>query len=835
MSRTYSFELPDIFCISCVRSIKTALLESMQVEIESCYVDLTTKKITLLVRDAGKEPSEVRELLRSIIKDTGFRCDDIESISENIQRGDKDDEQEKNRAKSWLKVLQEFISSHWFLGAIGIGSGLTLLILSLIFTGGFPLAAMISIGAVSSLLTLILGAPFYYSAAKKLVKARALTMDFLFAISTLTVIAVSVTAFFVPWLPMMFEAGLLIFGFRHLGVAIEDSLKIKVAGKSFQDRLPAKVEVLIDEEQMESRELAAIKVDDVLLLHADDLIPVDGICLDEESLVYDSIDSGAIIPRRIKRGERLLAGMRLAEGAASFRLQVTAIAADSYLARLDANIIQALSKQSPIEDISEKIMLPFILTVLALAIIAAVLTSIFFPPALAIQCLVLILVSACPCILGTIPSLAMKIGINKAVEYDVQFKSSEALQAAAATNAVVFDVNGTLTKGCPEGCRHNNNQELIAEEEMLRYFAAMEQKYSLILGKNTHPIANAIIDYVNKKIRMDSLPLVEELDQSNHSGLTAKIDGYAITLGNQTMMQEQGIDLTSVHNNLELQGGESVVYLARNRQLVGYIILTDSLRKDAKQTIDALKKMGKEIHICTGADEATAHRYATMLGIPLTNVRAACVGMAKDVSDNSKIAYIKSLKANGLKVAMVGDGGNDALAFKECDVSLAMQSRSGDEMAGFHADVLILNQSLLPVANAFAIASQTVTNIMQNLIFSLSYNVGVELVIAGLLVGLGFVLNPAVGVVLMIVQATLVLGNAYRFKRQSLDHLKPADAEEESLHEGSYTGLHSRMNVKTLAPASELSFEEQPCTVTLFSKRPLVKEKPREKGMELVS
>src|SRR5262249_32820434 len=146
-----------------------------------------------------------------------------------------------SETNSWFNTLKNFINSHWFLSTLGIGSGVILLILSLVFSAGFPLAVMVGLGVSSSILTLLLGAPFYYSAAKKLIKSRALTMDFLFSISTLLVIGVSLTAFVVPWLPMMFEAGLLIFGFRHLGVAIEDSLKLKVAGTSFQDRLPDKV------------------------------------------------------------------------------------------------------------------------------------------------------------------------------------------------------------------------------------------------------------------------------------------------------------------------------------------------------------------------------------------------------------------------------------------------------------------------------------------------------------------------------------------------------------------------------------------------------------------
>jgi P-type Cu2+ transporter len=833
MSTTYCFFLPDISCISCVKPIQKAIQPNNPWGIESCYVNLLTKQITLIVKDEGKEPTAVKRLLHDFIENFGLSCVDIRPDSENNNSSDEERNQQNSKKNSWFELVRKFISSHWFLGALGITTGISLLVLSLIFTGGLPLVALIAIAATSTLLTLILGAPFYYNAVKKLIKARVMTMDLLFAISTLTVIGVSIAAFFIPWLPMMFAAGLLIFGFRHLGLAIENSLKLKIAGKNFQDRLPREVEVIVDDSLLEKRSLAAIKVGDILLLHAGDIIPVDGICLTGESLVYDTIIKGSVVPRLLRPGGRLEAGMRLAEGAETIKLQAKATAANSYLAKLDANIIQALSQRAPIEETSQKILQYFIPTVLVLALISGVVIGLFFPPALAIQCAVAVLLSACPCILGTIPSLAMNIGINKAVKNQVQFKSAEALQAAANIDIVIVDLHGTLTTGMLEGLSHSHRQDLIDAEEMLHYFAAIEQKYCEVLAQRNpqrttrgnpplHPIAKAICNYVNKKIDSKVALQVEELDHTNHSGLRAKINGQAFILGNKTMMEQHGIDVSTMHGRVQFEGGELVNYLACNKRVLGYIVLTDPLRKDAKQTIDVLKKQYKEVYICTGDDQDAAYRYARMLDFPIENVRAAYVGMATDGSDNSKTALIAEFKAKGLKVAMIGDGGNDTLAFANSDFSIAMQSSTADEMSQVNAGAVIQNDRLLPIANAFAIARQTVANIQQNLIFSLSYNMVAVILSSGLLVGLGFALNPVVGVVLMIVQATLVLANAYRFKYQPLEYLQKSDLEAPQQLTQSYSHFCNHLEVSPPNITPHLGMESEERVIGVIPNCPVI-------------
>ncbi|KTD23765.1 cation transporting ATPase PacS [Legionella lansingensis] len=869
MSILYEFYIPNITCSSCVASILSAFQaedfsSKTGLEIESHYLNHNEKILKIKVNSLNKKPADIKKILYQTIMELGFDCADITSAATTVKASNKG-----------------FLNSHLFLGSLGTGTGVALLILSLMVTGGLSLPLMITIATISTLLTVLLGAPFYYQAAKKFLASRTMTMDTLFTVSTVTVLIVSVAAFVLPWLPMMFEAGLLIFGFRHLGLAIEKSISEKfILEKKFKDRLPVEVDVCMAETmELKRRKLATLQPGEVILLRGGDLIPIDGEALDD-CVIYDTIVTGSVLPRLIKRGEKVLAGMRLVEDAPSLqlkispitlslekddtvpvdgiccenciiydeesneprlvekgqpllvgtrlascaKLQITAVANYSYLHRLDHSNEQAQFKKAPIEEATTQILQYFIPSIIVLAIISGVIVSLFFSPALAIQCAVSVLVAACPCTLGLITPLAIKIGINKAAEHGVQFKSAKDLQAADRIDAVVLDVHGTITTGAPEVSHYAYNAALSSEEEIFSYFAALEEK-------SQHPIAKAIAHFVKDKT-LEPLT-VKTFDQSNHSGIKAQITRETpmlekgemaleeeVIIGNQTMMQECGIDVSAAHRKIDLKEGQSVVYLARNKQLLGYMVLIDPLRSGVRETVAALKQMGIRVFICTGADQATALRYARLLDIPEEDIAFACVGISEDSDDNSKPAFIKKLQAQGFYVAMVGDAGNDAAALAQT-FGIAIKSKSGDEVAQQQASAVVQSDSLLPVANTFAIARQTVANIKQNLGFSLAYNMASVLLAGGLLVAIGLTLNPAVGVALMILQTCLILLNAYRFKAQEPEHLQQLSVQDIKEYKESYGCFDRLFNVEK---SSSLDKEVRPVDVeyseSLFKQRP---------------
>ncbi|MGQ3888060.1 heavy metal translocating P-type ATPase [Legionella sp. CNM-1927-20] len=789
-SKTYEFSLPTITCVSCIRSIEINLEQYKKEHswLEEYNIDLTTKRLKILVneQDTTEDRVNYSERIASEVENIGFRCIPL-SVEDLIFEPEVTEIKKKQKLSD---KIRKFFTSHWFQGLIGTVSGLSLLILSLL-TGGLPIPVMIIIGTLSSLLTLVLGFPSYKDALMKLWKSRTLTMDMLFTLSTLTVIVVSTLAFFVPWLPMMFEAGLLIFGFRHVGLAIEESLKHKLEiDKRFQQRLPRRVNLLIDEENVELCPLLNIKDDDVIVINPGELIPLDGVCLTENNLIYETIRTGSPLPRNFKKSELVYSGMYLAEDAKPLKLQVTADVHNSYLARFDKAIETAQYEKAPIEETASRLLQYFIPAVIGFAILSGITIGLFFPPALAIQCAISVLVSACPCTLGLIVPFAVKIGLQKAVTHGVEFKSAKKLQDAAAVDVIVCDLRGTLTKGAPIVTNLCCLLPEIEEHRMIAYAVSVEQK-------SKHPMAKAIVDYAKEK-QIHALEAPEDVlvDSTNHSGLSADIKGAKITIGNENMMHDIGIDVTSVSEKIILDVAETPIYIARDNRLLGYFILTDPLRDETAQAITALQKLNKPVFICTGEKKDTAIRYVKPLNIPIDHIAADYVGLATKTHEKAKIDFIRKLQAKKLKVAMLGDADNDALALAQSDFGIAIKSNSSSEITQQQAGAIIQGQSLLPVVSLFTIAKQTVSNIKQNLAFSLSYNSAALLVAGGLLVFVGFSLNPGVGVALMILQTALILGNTYRFKRKSLEHLKSQSSNTAEVEMGSYQKFKNIFHLK---------------------------------------
>jgi Cu2+-exporting ATPase len=863
MLMTYHFYLPDAQCASCIAPINQLLsapefYQTTGLQIKGYYFDKLSKEIKINVAANDKKTIEVKNILLQNIREIGFNCIDLSS-EDKVEH---------------VSLLQRIFSSHWVWGSVGIGSGLFFLLLC-ILSGGWSLPVMIVFSTISSLLTLILGAPFYYQAVNKFIHSRTLTMDMLFTISTLTVIAVSLAAFAFPWLPMILDAGPLIFGFRHLGLAIEKTLIRKmVVEKKFRDRLPLDVNVVTEEGNEQKRKLATLQADDIVILKPGEIVPIDGEVLND-GFINDSILTGSILPRAIHEKEKVLAGMRLAEDspiikvkatpiivllkagevvpaegfcmedctiagnesntlvpmprgallaegacvASPVRVKVLSIGKYSYLHRLDKNNEKAQFGKAPIEEATDKVLQYFIPTIFLMAVLSGLIISLFFPPAVAIQCAVAVLVTACPCTLGLITPLAVKIGINKAIEHGgVQFKSAKALQAAAEINAVVFDLNGTFTTGIPTVKKHVLDPTCLPEKDFLSYLAAAEEK-------SKHPIAESILAYVKEKDICALGPTrVKENDiraldptrvvYSDHSGIKISIskeDGEdEIIVGSQSIMDKNKIDLSSTQD-LSRQPGQSIVYLARNGKLMGYMILMAPLRPHVAETLAILRKSKIKIFLCTGADKATAEAMAQSFDIPLSHIAYNCIGSSEDEIVHSqtnevflsKVAFIKQKSAEGYKLAMVGDGANDAAAVA-ANFGIAIRSQVGDEITQQQADAIVQSDTLLPVANAFAIATETVRHIKQNLIFSLIYNVASVILAGGLLVAVGISISPAVGAALMILQTSLVLANAYRFKQQKLEHLSSVLSQNDKEYNSqSYNCLSKYIPQKTKNLAEE--------------------------------
>jgi Cu2+-exporting ATPase len=794
------FTVEGMVCVACHSTVKTALLNSVKtLPIEKPPVVTAN----FLENRAAICFDEAMDVDKSVIVDGAIR----ELAELDFTASEFTDETEKANELSLAKAKRRAFLKNLILGIIGtlVGAGLIAISLSGL---ALPLIALYALVGGGSLLTLILGAGAYRDAAKKLVKARTLTMDSLFVVSTLTIIAVSIASFFVPWLPMMLESGVLIFGFRHLGKAIEESLKSKVTKKvSYADSACKKVQRKIpNTDEWEVCLTKDIQVGDTIRVIEHDTIPVDGTCLMPSVDVGTECINGQTTPAQLSQGSAIYAGMTVPDGVSFIEIQVTKIAADSYLAEQEKQRHRYASEQAPIQHIADKIQNYFIPAMFVLAAVAGTLIGVFLNPALAIQCVTSLLVSACPCTLGFITPLAVKIGLEKAKqkEHGIHFRSAESMQSASNIDVVVFDLNGTLTMGAPEVVQHVLLDRSINEEMLFRIIHAMESQ-STEENRPKHAVAAALERYAETQCNKTTAIQLEHKDVSHHAGMAATIQGEQYLIGNGTFLRDHGIPFEVI----ETAPTEQITYIVKNGLVVSYFKLKETLRPDAKFTIDELKRMGKEVHLCTGASAETAAAYARELGVALENIKANC---DERTPENSKANYIQSLKQNGKRrVAMVGDAGNDGLAIARSDFGVAMKkSASLHPVVESAAGAVLHRESLLPVVSTFAIAQQAITNIKRNLIISLSYNLAIVVVTATLLATIGFVLNPAIGVALMVLQSSIILGiNLYMKKRQGLPHMDRYH-EMQKKNEKSPSSSYRRFHEHGLASKKGVENQKQP-------------------------
>jgi Cu2+-exporting ATPase len=664
---------------------------------------------------------------------------------------------------------------HLFKGFLGIASGAGFLLLS-VMGGGMPILTAALLTSISTLLSLYVGKEIFVEAYQKITRLHTLEMNALFSASALIAITASIVSLFIPWVPCMLEAALLTFGFRHLGLAIENRAKENVIdGVSFIERTPKEVMVQNEEGNFELRPAKELKSGDIIQVAPEKMIPVDGVCLSQEARLNISIINGTITSKAVQRGFNIFAGMKV-KSLTSIEMRVSAPVNESFLARLDNAILQAETEKAPLEATSQTVLKYFVPALFVLAIATAGLAGMMFGTAMAIKCAVTLLVSACPCTLGSIVPLAVTVALNKASKEGVLFRSGKALQMAGKTETIVFDLNGTLTVGNYSVTGESGWSSV--EEDCFNCLYELEKD-------SHHPVGEALQQYLSSKGYPKANVLTERLPGLSNGGKKLRVNGFDYYVGNRTMMAEQGIELSNV--KLSARPGEQLIYFAREnpatgeKTLLNSFTLHDPLKKDVKEVIDELKKNGKDIQICTGADYPTALNYAAELNIPQHNVHPNCVPFedATEFHQNTKTGYIQSLQKANKTVTMIGDAVNDAAALTVSDLGVFVKSQASVDIMETNADVVIQNASLKPLLAGFEIGSKMVQNIQQNLTLSFIYNFATLGIITCFACCAGIVLSPGIGVMMMIVQASLVMLNVQRFKQQEVHYTQP-DTEASS-------------------------------------------------------
>lgn len=630
---------------------------------------------------------------------------------------------------------------------LGLGAGLGLMV-PMMFGLMLPFWAHPLMFSLGTALTVFLGRKSYLNAYHSLKsKKMRFNMDSLFTVSSIAAIVSSALHLFFPFFPPLIDAALMILGFRQAGLWIDQSFREqKLKTKKYVDYgHESKFQISYRQDgEYEACTLKDVELDDLIKIPAGQTIPLDGILQSEHSLVSYSMNNGSEDPMEVSRGHKLLAGM-VAEQ--ELLMKVTALEAQSDLNRRDLELFKAQAEAPPIQNLTDKIMQWFVPAVLGTAVVVGAAAGYFLGLSMGLTAAFYWAVCACPCALGLITPLAMKLGLSKFEGTGLSFNKPKGLQAAATIDTVVFDLTGTLTQNKPQ----------VIEEPTVSsdHFDIISAIQSRILKdeklKRKHPIAQALVN----KLGMHPSEFEFEEFITADNGILAKIQGNVYRIGNDTFIQpslnEQPKDRSQA---------QKIIYFEKNGRVEGYFLLADPLRPGASSVLKTLLANKMECCILTGASDRDADQYAPLLGFDrdlfITNQ-----------TPDSKAQIILQLKEAGKQVAMVGDGENDTLALTHANLSVAIGSPGSPLISEQVADASLHSFSLQPLLQIFPAGQQVMRVIKQNLALSFTYNTLSLAYVCCCLTLMPSMLIPYAGAAVMVLLSASVMFNTYRVLRNT--------------------------------------------------------------------
>ena len=587
------------------------------------------------------------------------------------------------------------------------------------------------------------GRGIYLSAARSL-RHGATNMNTLVSLGTGVAFAYSAYATILPapGRQVYFDAVLLIIGFLLLGKALEARAKRRaLASLDSLSRLrPATARRVRDGVQT-IVPLEEIQPGDSVLILPGERFPVDATILEGRTTVDESMLTGESTPLERSAGGRVLAGSLNYEGAVTCRAE--SLGEATMLAQITRMAQQAQSSRAPMERLADRassIFVPIVLALAALTFVIWLLSTHSLQMALAAT--VAVLVVACPCAMGLAVPAALTVAVGRGAQLGVLFKGGEALERLVGLNAVVLDKTGTLTVGRPVLTAVHPLAD-YAENDLLRLSAAAEER-------SNHPLAHAIVDAA--KSRGLTWPSADDVQVLPGRGLTAKVEGRDCVLGNEALFKEFSIPLPI--DVTPPEPGVTRLWMALDRVPVGYFDARDTLRPDAAEAVASLRHAGLRVLMLTGDSAAAAAPIAQQAGI--TEIEAS-------LDPAGKLARIRSLQQSGLRVAMVGDGINDAAALAQADAGIAMGT--GADLAQEAGDVLLLRARPDAIPAALDLARSTHRVMRQNLGWAVAYNLlGIPLAAGALYPSFHILLSPWLAAAAMALSSVSVLANSLRLR-----------------------------------------------------------------------
>lgn len=725
--------IEGMHCAGCVSNVEKALLRVRGVK--TVRINLAAKEAQVVFdeRSDGPVVAEVEEAIRG----AGYEPREISEEAEEIELA----ERREDRAMKFRLVIAIVFTIP--IVAIEMGNVVV------------PYSGWILLG-LSLPVLFWAGAPIFLGALRVL-RFRTTDMNTLVALGTGAAFAYSTFAVAAPWLWLeagkephtYFEAAAVIMLFILTGRYLEHRARGRTSDaiRKLMGLQPRTARVVTDAGEEKDVPISRVHLKDVVRVRPGERIPVDGAILEGESAIDESMITGESLPVEKGAGAEVIGGTINKTG--TFTFEASRVGADTVLHQIVEMVKDAQASKPPIARLADVICSYFVPAVVTIAV-ATFVTWLFFAPAepftFALIAFVSVLIISCPCALGLATPTAIMVGTGKAAQKGILIRSGEALETVQHLSHVVLDKTGTLTAGepkvtdvIPQGGR--------SAEDLLGLAASVETG-------SEHPLAGAVLACAQER-GVVGQPL-EHFKAFPGLGVTGVVGRDAILLGNRDFMEEMGIYMApALEQVMELESaGKTVLLVGTGEDLAGIIAVADTLRESSKEAVQNMKKLGLDVVMMTGDNARTARAIADQVGIDvvLANVRP-----------NEKVEKVRELQEEGNRVAMVGDGINDAPALAQADVGFAIGS--GTDVALDASDVTLLKNDLQGVVDAISISRRTIRTIKQNLFFAFVYNsLGIPLAAGVFYPIFGVMLNPMYAAAAMALSSISVVMNSLRLR-----------------------------------------------------------------------
>ena len=724
---TGQFLIDGMSCASCVATIEKAI---QNIDSVSGSVNFATKKATITY---NPDVVSVNEIAKKISK-TGYEATPVE-VEQTKQAIDHQKEKQDSKIHT-LKVKTIFSMSFsipLMLIAMGPSFGLVLPNWVVQYNAWIQWALTTPV--------ILIGYQFFTKGFMSVLKHKRANMDTLVGLGVGAAYLYSLVASVLTHSShLYYETAAFLIAFILLGRWLESIAKGKTSAaiKSLMG-LQAKTAIVVRDGEQKEILIDDVIVGDHILVKPGQKIPVDGCIVEGKSTVDESMVTGESMPVEKSKDAQVIGGTVNKSG--SFTYEATRIGSDTMLSQIIKLVENAQGSKAPIQKMADTIAAYFVPIVLLVAVVSFGLWLAAGQSfAFSLTIFISVLIIACPCALGLATPTAVMVGTGIAAKKGILIKSAEALQTAHGIDAIIFDKTGTLTKGKPSVTDILSVSS--SDNELLQISASLD-------AHSEHSLAEAIVQAA--KSRSLSFIPCNDFDSITGQGVKGRIKNQLHYQGNRRLMGSLGISIEPLSKKAEAieSQGKTVVFVSTETTLLGGIAIADTVKENSSEAINDLKDKGMDIYMLTGDNEKTAQAIANQCGIQ---------HVFANVLPSEKADKVQSLQTKGLKVAMVGDGINDAPALAQADIGIAMGA--GTDIAMESADMVLIKDDLRDVVSAIDISGFTMRKIKQNLFWAFVYNALGIPIAAGILYPVsGFLLNPMIAGAAMAFSSVSVLGN----------------------------------------------------------------------------